>query len=142
MPLQSQSSELSERGSRMATEEGTAVEHADSTKAGTVLPEVIAVHLYHHPDNPREVNGVTYVVRLGARQFTISARAGVLESGVEAAPAVPIDTGSEEYLRWAEDRHELIAAAQVKVGAAAPILSELLSFGDPAVNPVQTDVQP
>lgn len=126
----------------MAQDEQTVVEHADSTKAGTILPEVIGVHLYHHPDSPHDVTGVTYVVRLGTRQLTISARAGVVGTGVEAAPAESLETGGEDYLHWVEERHDLIAAAQTKVAAAAPILSELLAFGAPLVTPAPTDVRP
>lgn len=104
----------------MDAREGVALPAPD-----TDAPEVIAVHLYHHPDNPDDLNGITFVMRSHGRSFTVAVREGVLDDGVESVPATPLQTGGAKYLELTQDRGELFATLVQEIGSLGPSLARL-----------------
>ncbi len=100
---------------------------SDAAKINPLVAEVIGFHLYHNPENEKEVNGFTYAVKLGGHHFTVAIREGLQEDGIEQTPAVALQTGSNTYKTLISGHHELLDSAQQHVIHATPAFLEILS---------------
>lgn len=95
--------------------------------AGRPAIEVTHVHIFHRPDDAKDVNGFTFVLRDGEKTYTLSLREGASGEGLEPVPATAYPTGGEAYLSLVASRDEAMDELLTRLSDVGPLLAELMS---------------
>ena len=101
------------------------VDLSDSLVHGRVVPEVTHFHLNHKPGEPDKINGLSFVVRIGDRSFSVMVSEGVVDYGMAPVPAEAVENGSPIFLEFIEAQHEELAELQLDVLATAPKVMQI-----------------
>ncbi len=95
--------------------------------AHLAVTEVTNVHIYHPPNNPCSVSGLTFVLRGANSEFTVCLREGLSGNGVEPVRATPFQTGCDEYADLIDMHGSSLETVQQAVAELGPIFGNLLA---------------